>query len=76
MFPPPAATLPWNPFSNVSIAVVFSWQPGEQFAIGTAPFIATTVFVAPTAQAYLTSDMAVDFFFFFSVGFVNISLIR
>jgi hypothetical protein len=49
------------------MAVVFNWQPGLQFAIGTAPLMATTVFVAPTAQAYLTSDITEGFFFCISL---------
>jgi hypothetical protein len=67
MLPPPAATLPWKAFSKVSMAVVFNWQPGLQLAIGTAPLMATTVLVAPTAQAYLTSDITEGFFFFISL---------
>ena len=34
--------------------------------------MATTVFVAPTAQAYLTSEITEDFFFLISVIFVDV----
>ena len=45
------------------------------FVIGTAPLMATTVFVAPTAQAYLTSDITEGFFFLISVILFDVCLI-